>query len=230
MSDEQFKSGERGDAYQYDLEVIRRVEGVVPPKQARSSAVLQRILRAMDKLIYEKDFDSITIPEVAALAGCGMAAIYSRFKDKASILAALHESLRSNLLSVDEVFPPGDWQIHTVDENLRALVHRLVEYYSNNRGLLTATLMMKDLGCYERAAKNISHISKLLTEHLFEHVENGREVINPEAVDVGVRAVFATLQQRLIFFPVLVGSHAPQTDEELCDQLTRLLRSTIFFQ
>lgn len=230
MSDERTKSGERSDAYQYDLEVIRRVEGVVPPKQARSSAVLQRILRAMDKLIYEKDFDAITIPEVAALAGCGMAAIYSRFKDKASILAALHESLRSNLLSVDEVFPPGDWQIYTVDENLRRLVQRLVEYYSHNSGLLTATLMLKDPGCYERAAKNISHISGLLTEHLQEHVENGREVIAPETVDVGVRAVFAILQQRLIFFPVRIGSHAPETEEKLCDQLTHLLRSTIFFQ
>src|SRR5690606_2976328 len=89
MSDQQLRSGGRGDAHQYDLEVIGRVEGVVPPKQARSSAALQRILRAMDKLIYEKDFDEITLPEVAALAGCGMAAIYSRFKDKASILAAL---------------------------------------------------------------------------------------------------------------------------------------------
>ncbi|MGL4316579.1 MAG: TetR/AcrR family transcriptional regulator [Pseudomonas sp.] len=230
MSDQQLRSGERGDAHQYDLEVIRRVEGVVPPKQARSSAVLQRILRAMDKLIYEKDFDEITIPEVAALAGCGMAAIYSRFKDKASILAALHEALRSDLLAVDEVFPPGAWQTYSVDENLRALVQRLVEYYSNNRGLLGATLMMKDQGCYERAAKNIAHISRLLTEHLQEYVENGREVIDPEAVDVGVRAVFATLQQRLIFFPVLVGSHAPQTDEELCNQLTRLLRASIFSQ
>lgn len=230
MSDQPLRTGERGEAYQYDLEVIRRVEGVVPPKQARSSAVLQRILGAMDKLIYEKAFDEITIPEVAALAGCGMAAIYSRFKDKASILAALHESLRSNLLSVDEVFPPGHWQTYTVDENLRALVQRLVEYYSNNRGLLSATLMMKDQGCYERAAKNIAHISRLLTEHLQEYVENGREVIDPVAVDVGIRAVFATLQQRLIFFPVLVGSQAPQTDEELCNQLTRLLRSVVFSQ
>lgn len=230
MSDQQFRSGERGDSHQYDLDVIGRVAGVVPPKQARSSAVLQRILRAMDKLIYEKDFDEITLPEVAALAGCGMAAIYSRFKDKASILAALHEALRSDLLAVDEVFPRGAWQTYTVDENLRALVQRLVEYYSNNRSLLTATLMLKDSGCYERAAKNIAHISRLLTEYLQEYVENGRKVIDPETVDVGVRAVFATLQQRLIFFPALVGSHAPKTDEELCNQLTRLLRASIFSQ
>src|SRR6218665_1092065 len=124
MSEHPLKTHGRGEEHVYDLEVIGRVEGVVAPKQARSSAVLQRILRAMDSLIHEKEFDAITIPEVAALAGCGMAAIYSRFKDKGSILAALHESLRSNLLAVEEVFPPGAWERLSVEDNIPPLVPR----------------------------------------------------------------------------------------------------------
>lgn len=230
MSDQPIKKAAAQEEahYLYDINVIGRVEGVIPPKQARSSAVLQKILRAMAALIEEKEFGEITIPEVASLAGCGMAAIYSRFKDKASILAALQETLRSNLLNVEEMFPAEKWAVGTVDENIRAVVARLVSYYSSNRNLLTAVLLMKDEGCYKRAAMNISYISKILSQRLQEHIPNGRDTVDETAVDVAVRSIFALLQQRLIFHPVVIGHKPPQDEEELCEQLTGLLRACIY--
>jgi len=230
MSDELARPETGDEGFVYDIDVIRRVEGVTPPKQARSSAMLQRILKAMDELIREKPFDEITIPEVAARARCGMAGIYARFKDKASILAALHETLRSNVLSEEEICPPEHWDERSIDDNLRAIVSRLIGYYSSNRNLLSAVLLMKDEGCYQRAAMNFAQISKVLVERLQERIPDGGQVVDPTAVDVAMRAIFALLQQRLIFHPVSIGYKPALTDEELCEQLVSLLKACIYYR
>lgn len=209
----------------YNMDVIGRVDGFIPPKQARSEAVLQKILAAMAALIEHKTFDEITIPELAAHAGCGMAAIYSRFKDKNSILAALHETLRADTLSLDQILEQVRWAEQPLQDNIRFLVETMVRYYLSNRNLMKAFLLMQDEGCYRRAALHIQHIGRVLTERLQALMPGVK--VDAETVDLGVRAVFALLQQRLIFHPVLVGNFPAEDEQKLCLQMEQVLSTFI---
>ena len=83
----------RTSSKSHDLEAIARLDRVMAPKQARSTESMQRILLALEQLLERKSFSEITMAEIEAQSGCGIATIYARFRDKDSILAALHESI-----------------------------------------------------------------------------------------------------------------------------------------
>ncbi len=69
------------------------VEGVNPPKQARSAATFRRILEATERLLETKSFEEITVQEICAQANVAVASVYSRFESKNAILATLCDEL-----------------------------------------------------------------------------------------------------------------------------------------
>src|SRR6218665_4183893 len=65
------------------------------PKQDRSQRTMDRISDATLKLLDERDYDSITIADIARTAKTGTSSIYARFKDKRAILLASHQAVRA---------------------------------------------------------------------------------------------------------------------------------------
>src|SRR5215468_1105873 len=103
----------------HDLERIVKLERVNAPKQARSEKRLQDIIQALEELLDGRAFEEITIPDIAARAGCVPASIYARFKDKNSILVALHESIRDRQLAqIDETMRMERHEHLTLDESV----------------------------------------------------------------------------------------------------------------
>lgn len=62
-----------------------------PAAQSRSQEKLQRILQAMESLLAQKPFESITIGDIAAAAGISPATIYQRFRNEDAAGAILLE-------------------------------------------------------------------------------------------------------------------------------------------
>ena len=58
-----------------------------PPRQQRSAATLDRIVRAAEELFAERGFEGATVDDIVARAGSSKGSFYSRFADKQALLA-----------------------------------------------------------------------------------------------------------------------------------------------
>lgn len=85
------------------------------PLQARSRETLHRIFKAAERLMAERPFEKITIQQIVAAAGTTTGAFYTRFKDKDSLLEAMHaQHVADNVAHLEETMeklsglPPRD--------------------------------------------------------------------------------------------------------------------------
>lgn len=211
----------------FDLEVVGRLACVTAPKQARSERSLQRVLAALEYLLEEKAFAEISIPEIAATAECSAAAIYGRFKDRHSILAALHESLCGQMRGeLDQLTEPQQWAGRSLEHLAAEFCAKLVAFYRRDWNLMTAAVVSGDSAVYQRAVKNIHHACGrfVVAAHATE-LPRG-EAISEDRVEMGIRAVFALLQQRLLLG---IGSFptSAQSDLAFASELALVLRKSL---
>lgn len=65
------------------------IEGALPAKQQRSRATRDRLVAAGFELVETRDFDALSVAEIAGAAGCSVGAFYVRFTDKDAFFRAL---------------------------------------------------------------------------------------------------------------------------------------------
>jgi AcrR family transcriptional regulator len=209
----------------HDVDAMVQLDRVSAPKQARSLDSLRRIVRAMETLLERKAFPEISMSEIEAESKCGLATIYARFRDKASILAALHESLRDRFSAqIDQWLNAEHWTNASFEEATMAIATGIVEFYSRNHNLLRAALLLDDAEVYERAAASFRKAS-LRMQHFLAAKSNSKLNAQTlaERADLATRAIYALLHQRLIFQSILSGSR-PRDDREFAAEIALLLR------
>lgn len=199
-----------------------RLDRVMAPKQVRSTESLQRIVQALETLLNQKSFAEISMSEIEAQSKCGIATIYARFRDKKSILAALHESIRDRLIEqIDERMGADRWFGHPLEQASLTICTDLVKFYSKHRNLLRAVMLLDDAEVYERVAASIRHASNRLRSFITDDKMN--DDVLDRRVDLGTMAIYALLQQRLIFQSISPGQYS-RTDKEFAADLALLLR------
>jgi AcrR family transcriptional regulator len=62
---------------------------VRPPRQRRSAETLERIVRAAEELLVEREWDSATVDDIVRRAKSSKGSFYSRFPDKGALLEYL---------------------------------------------------------------------------------------------------------------------------------------------
>lgn len=207
----------------HDLEAVVRLDRVMAPKQARSTESMQRILQALEQLLERKSFSEITMAEIEAQSGCGIATIYARFRDKDSILAALHESISERFKTgIDEATDPERWAGRPVEEASLKIARGIVSHYARNRNLLRAIMLLDDKEVYERAASLIRHASVRIQAVVARKDQPDSKAYERQ-LDLGTKAAYALLQQRLVFHPISTGRFSPD-DKEFAADLAFLIR------
>jgi AcrR family transcriptional regulator len=206
----------------YDLGVVSRLDRVNAPKQARSAESLERILAALEHLLRQKSFDEITMADIEKKSGCGLAAIYARFRNKNSILAALHETTSERFKQgVDMATDPERWKGRTAREAATVLARGLVNHYSANRHLMRAGMLLGDKEIYERAASLVLHAASRI-QAVIARPDKASSKAYQRRLDLGTSAIYALLQQRLIFYPIQTRRFS-QKDDELAEDMADLL-------
>ncbi len=66
-------------------------QGAHPTFQKRSRKTRDKLVKALEKLLYKKSFEDITVAEIAKGAGVSTASIYRRFKNKDAFIPVLFE-------------------------------------------------------------------------------------------------------------------------------------------
>lgn len=170
-------------------------DAVTAPCQQRSQQTLERILAALGELLAKKSFDEISMVELADRAGCSVTSIYARFKDKWSMIAALHESFRDDALArIDTFMAPERWRGATGDAILAAAASALVEAYHEHRHLMRAVLLTDDAGVYARAFSVEQFAADRLIQVLPAPTGAAATALR-RRVRFAVRVAMATLQQ-----------------------------------
>ncbi len=207
----------------YDVDVLTRIDRVTAPKQARSERSFQRTLHALETLLEARTFVEISIPDIARTAECGVAAIYARFRDKNSILAALHESMRERMVqNIEKALAPRKPDNASFDECIQRFCTSLVRHYASQRNLLAAALMLGDAEIYDRAAATIRLCSELLAANLRAHIPTPVSADFDARVFQASAVTFALLQQRALFHPSCPAIRVRNTDRDFAAELTLL--------
>jgi AcrR family transcriptional regulator len=207
----------------YDVDVLTRIDRVTAPKQARSERSFQRTLHALETLLDARPFSEISIPDIAGAAECGVAAIYARFRDKNSILAALHESMRERMTQqLHKALSPERTAGLTLDECIQRFCVSLVRHYAVQRNLLAAALTLGDQEVYERAAATIRLCSELMTTALRAHSAPVPAPDFDTRVHAATAATFALLQQRALFHPACPAIRGRNSDRDFTAELVTL--------
>ena len=209
----------------HDLKPIVRLERVNAPKQARSEQRLRDIVLALEELLDGRTFEEITIPDIAARAGCVPASIYARFRDKTSILVALHESIRGRqMATIDESMRLERHEHLSLDESIFKIIHNLTRYYSRQRNLLRPAYLLGDTEIYERASALIRHATENVATIVRERLKSEAGDALERRVDLAMRSIYALLQQRMVFQGIPTGHYMPETDEDVARELHALFK------
>lgn len=109
--------------------------GALPAKQARSRATRDALIKAGRRLVETRDFDELSVAEIAQAAGCSVGAFYFRFADKDGFFRALVADALGDGSAIQAALHQA-----AADEIAARMVALTLAFYRRRRGLLRAAI------------------------------------------------------------------------------------------
>jgi len=143
-----------------------------------------KLAKAMNKLLRNKDFNSITTAEIARVAGANEALIFRHFKDKRGLL---HHVLHEYLLDFNADIRNDLKKEEGALNKLSCLIRNHLKMYDSNRVFAKILLLeVRNYPDYFESATYwlVKFYSKLITDIIEEGVAEGeiRDDIPPENI------------------------------------------------
>jgi hypothetical protein len=107
------------------------------------------------------------------------------------------------------------------------IFRNLARYYTRQRNLLRPAFLLGDSEIYERAANLMRHASEGIAAIVRQKTKAGSHDQLDKRVDLGTRAVYALLQQRMVFHPFASGRHMPGNDDDMAAELALLFKRNL---
>ena len=175
-----------------------------PPRQARSVATLDRIVRAAQELFAERGYDQTTVDDIVARAGSSKGSFYSRFADKDALLAYLGgECLAQSKATWAEQFDPDRVAGAPLSEVIDEFVGRLLDEYQEQRSVLRALVLEARLhpgNEFERMTDDLdAHVRDTLAALLAARAGEIGHRDPAQAARVGLLMLDATLREAVMF-------------------------------
>ena len=197
------------------------------PKQDRSRATLDRIVRATGELLETTRFDDISVSEIVTLAGSSVGAFYTRFPDKAALLDHLDELYARQMVAAAQEATTGGAGTKggpptTLAQDVQGLVAFLVRIHRIQPGLLRTLIVearRQAEGKFRERTRRMNRTIPPVMDRLLEHTE---EIGHPEphrAVYLGLLMVFSTIRE-MVLFPEGLAEFVDYDDGELIEELT----------
>ncbi|TDF37592.1 TetR/AcrR family transcriptional regulator [Alteromonadaceae bacterium M269] len=173
------------------------------PKQTRSIKTRKALTAALESLLKEKDFDQISVAEIASTACVSTGLLYSHFKNKADFLEALLETYKERIVKRLEEAESEDVS---------------VEY--RNAGSLREALRIISNYTYQQLQGD-AHIIRALSQHLRARPESEQA----EWQDLRTRAAL-TLTAVLDVY----SDDLARTDRQLTEKIFVYFFNSIFYE
>lgn len=174
-------------------------------KQERSRQTLARILTAAEELLETREFDELTMADLAEHAGCGVGTFYGRLPNKESLLLCLHERyMEAGLAGSASVFE--QCRNAGLEERVQRLCAMMVDFFAAHRGVTRAITNYlfarpsEDLSADVRAfRRNATAGFKQAAAFLAEKVDRKIHPAPQVACEFGLQAVTDVAQSRVVF-------------------------------
>jgi len=194
------------------------------PKQTRSKASLERLLKSASELLAEKGYAEFTLQEVSARAQVSIGSIYNRFKSKDDLIRQVQKN-ELNALEIESAVLIT--QIRRRNLKLRQRVPVVIREYANLlaryqgilKPLMEISAVDKVVEAYgkEHAAQNINDFIMLL-------LECKDEIVQPDAasaVSFSFKYLYAALA-RFLGLGILDAVSGEGDWNELIDNLSKI--------
>lgn len=183
------------------------------PKQQRSKATVDAIIKAAAICIAEYGVAETSTRKIAQKAGVGVGSIYEYFEDKDMIFKAMFERFVEDVVSMIEQMIPELTQLDS-RQVISTLLMRMREFLlQDNELYLKLVRRSPALDMHASREPLLNVLSQLLMQYLIK---------NPEATRVGhIPAVTYVLMHGGVYTVVnhLTDPNPPITFEELADSL-----------
>ena len=198
-------------------------DGVLPVKQQRGGLTRDRLLKAGRRLIAKRDFDSVTVADIAAAADCSVGVFYQRFRDKEAFFGALVAQYVVDARATTHAL----FQQYDNDRLLNALVRATAARFRDNAGLIRAAIRkrMEDAAVWEPIRLHGYFVADNLIAWLAER--RGQKLTPDEiiATRFAFQVLYGTLNNAIINRP----GPLDLADEEFVVQLERAFRLALLY-
>lgn len=194
----------------------------LPAVQTRSKATRDALIRAGRKLCESKDFDELSVADIAAAAGCSTGSFYTRFSDKDGFFRALVSDVveRDRIHLDHEPETPNQ----TVDQILAEAIGAIVSGYRKRRGLIRTALRrsMLDPSFWEPYRQRAEERTNRLVKRLKLTKSNDKQF--EFRIRFACQMLYGTLNNALLIAPGPIMLD----DTSLESELLRVFRRSIF--
>ncbi len=174
-------------------------------KQLRSRETLSRILAAAEELLETREFDELTMADLARHARCGVGTVYGRLPSKESLLVCLHERyVEAGVKGSADVFERcGNAELEMRVQMLCAMI---VDFFAAHRGVtraITNHLFARpsaDVGAHVAVFRRSATAAfKQAAAFLAEKVDRKIHPAPQVTCEFGLLAVTDVVQSRVVF-------------------------------
>jgi AcrR family transcriptional regulator len=203
---------------------------VRPPRQRRSAETLERIVRAAEELLVEREWDSATVDDIVARAKSSKGSFYSRFPDKGALLSYLTVRTLSGANDLwQERLDPERWRgvpvTDLIDHFIDVSIHDYRRAPAPLRALFIHSLEHPDDSEFDAM---IAELNAAIRDQLTKLLrERTNEFSHPRPA-TAARVMFLTvdvLVRELIFFEEPREGPLHLSDRTLRSELRRSLRA-----
>lgn len=174
-------------------------------KQVRSRATLARILAAAEELLETREFDELTMADLAKHARCGVGTVYGRLPNKESLLVCLHERyMEVGLACSAGVFE--QCRDAELEERVQKLCEMIVDFVAAHRGVTRAITNHLFARPSEEVSANVAAFRRSATAgfkqaaaFLAERVDRKVHPVPQVACEFGLLAATDVAQSRVVF-------------------------------
>lgn len=196
--------------------------GAHPPKQVRSVDAIQRIAAAARSLFRQREYDAVSVADLAATAGMSVGAVYTRFPSKEHLVVHLMGDLATELRAVmQREMNPADLVACDVAEVVRRYLHMMANAFVAYRGLLRpASLIARqtnDKSLQALLRRFNDEVHGKFRALLLEKIGNDSPALTIARIDTAILWSSAAIREVLLYGePVSsLATHHPRLIEEL---------------
>jgi AcrR family transcriptional regulator len=192
-----------------------------PPQQRRSHAAYGRMIEAAHRLLEERDFDSVSIRDLAAAAGCSIGSFYYRFQTKERFFEILIQDMvdrrEAAVRIVFEQVPVADLP--------SMLARGALDNHRAHSGLLRSVIKKHLEG--KRSWEPLSLMGRRITRQFQQRVAESRGTeltpLESERIDFAFVWLYGLLAQSLLELNTIYGMETAFFEEEAVKAFTQAI-------
>lgn len=195
------------------------------PRQRRSHASYERMLKAADRLLADRDFDSVSIRDLAGVAGCSVGSFYHRFETKERFFRTLIQ----NMIERREAQVRETFATVPLADLPSSLARGALANHRAYKGLLRSVIKkhLEGMGSWEPISQMGRRIMTQFRRRVAESRGTGLSPLEAERIDFAFVWLYGLLANSLLGLNTIFGMETAFFEEEAVRAFTQAIERAL---